>query len=130
MSKSQSARVSAPSKTKSVIIGLIIPVSLILLWEGASQFGLLNKFFFPAPSQISLAAVRDLADGSLALDFLMTVSRIFIGFAIVLDLTNGPGGLFSTSWSPWFFFIFFGFTCFFFNLLIKFGFLQLQVNHL
>jgi hypothetical protein len=30
---------------------------------------------------------------------------IFIGFAVVLDLTNGPGGIFSTSWSPWFFII-------------------------
>lgn len=77
----------APTKTRAVIVGLIVPVFLISLWEGAAQLGFLNPFFFPAPSRIFISAIESFASGSLGTDFGMTLSRIFTGF--VLGGTTG-----------------------------------------
>jgi sulfonate transport system permease protein len=70
----------APTKSRSVLVGLIVPVFLLSLWEGAAQFGFLNPFFFPAPSRIFVAALESFVTGSLGTDFGMTLSRIFAGF--------------------------------------------------
>ncbi len=82
MSTNRSAIFAKPSKTKAVVIGLIVPVFLMGLWEGAAQLSLLNRFFFPAPSRIVEVAMTDLVTGSLAVDFGMTMMRIFTGFLI------------------------------------------------
>lgn len=82
MKTKQNSVVVAPTKSRALIVGLIVPVFLLSLWEGAAQFGFLNPFFFPAPSRIFVAAIESFASGSLATDFWMTVSRILAGFAL------------------------------------------------
>jgi sulfonate transport system permease protein len=80
--KSNETVTAPPSKLRSVLVGLIVPVSLMVLWEVACAVGLLNPFFFPAPSKIMVATVEGIASGSLLPDIGMTLSRIFTGFVI------------------------------------------------
>lgn len=70
------------TRSRAVVVGLIVPVVLLSLWEGSAQLGFLNPFFFPAPSRIFVAAIESFASGSLAVDFGMTMSRILAGFAL------------------------------------------------
>lgn len=82
MKSKRSSVEPTPSRVRSVLVGLIVPVILLSMWEAAAKFGLLNKFFFPAPSEVFVTAIDNLVTGSLAADFGMTVSRIFAGFAL------------------------------------------------
>lgn len=77
------SRVSTASTARSgFVVGLIVPVALLAMWEAAALFGFLNPFFFPAPSRILIAAATDFATGALMADFAMTISRILTGFAL------------------------------------------------
>ena len=82
MKTKETTVVADPSKTRNLLVGLIVPVSLLALWELACAFGLLNPFFFPAPSRIFTAAVDGISTGSLLPDLGMTLSRIFTGFVL------------------------------------------------
>jgi len=82
MATKRNIETAAPPKSRALVVGLIVPVFLLSLWEGSAQFGFLNPFFFPAPSRIFVAAFESFASGALAPDFGMTMSRILAGFAL------------------------------------------------
>lgn len=82
------------SNLRSVVVGLIVPVALLALWETASRLGLINALFFPAPSRILSAVFEGVVTGSLAEDFFFTVMRILTGFALG-GLTGYALGLFT-----------------------------------
>jgi len=72
---------------KPLLIGLILPASLLALWQIAADRDWVNTLFYPAPSVI-LERTRDhLLDGKLLDDSRITLKRLAIGFA----LGAGPG---------------------------------------
>ena len=58
------------------------PLLLLLLWEGAVQLGVLNRIFVPPPSEVVVALVDGLIDGSLVADVVVSSERIALGFVI------------------------------------------------
>ena len=63
-------------------LGPFSPILLLVLWELASQFEVIDPRFFPAPSAIVSTFVELLLDGVLLEHAGMTMSRIGIGFAM------------------------------------------------
>ena len=58
------------------------PLLLLVLWEGAVQAGILNRIFVPPPSEVMVALVDWLVDGSLVADVVVSSERIALGFLI------------------------------------------------
>ena len=58
------------------------PLFLLVLWEGAVQAGILNRIFVPPPSEVVVALVDGLVDGSLVDDVVVSSERIALGFLI------------------------------------------------
>ena len=58
------------------------PLLLLVLWEGAVQAGILNRIFVPPPSEVVVALVDGLVDGSLVADVVVSSERIALGFLI------------------------------------------------
>ncbi len=58
------------------------PLLLLVLWEGAVQAGILNRIFVPPPSEVVVALVDGLVDGSLVDDVVVSSERIALGFLI------------------------------------------------
>jgi NitT/TauT family transport system permease protein len=66
-------------------------VLLLLLWEGLSRAGLIDPFYFPAPSVIGLALYEVFADGSIWEHLTATLSAALIGliFGLLLGAVLG-----------------------------------------
>lgn len=62
--------------------GLILPAVLILLWEGASQSGLVDDRLLPSLGTVAGRGWSELADGRLAVDIASSLARDVSGFAI------------------------------------------------
>jgi sulfonate transport system permease protein len=62
--------------------GLILPAALILLWEGASQSGLVDARLLPSLGTVAARGWSELAEGRLALDIASSLGRDLAGFAI------------------------------------------------
>jgi 1,4-dihydroxy-2-naphthoate octaprenyltransferase len=58
------------------------PLLLLVVWEGAVQAGILNRIFVPPPSEVVVALVDGLVDGSLVADVVVSSERIALGFLI------------------------------------------------
>jgi 1,4-dihydroxy-2-naphthoate octaprenyltransferase len=58
------------------------PLLLLVLWEVAVQAGILNRIFVPPPSEVVVALVDGLVDGSLVADVVVSSERIALGFLI------------------------------------------------
>lgn len=67
---------------KSKLIGLIVPVLLLSMWQIGSITGAINPLFFPAPTQIAIGAWERLKDGTLFVELFATLNRLLIGFLI------------------------------------------------
>ena len=86
---------------------LASPLLLLLLWEALSRFGLLDRRFFPPPSEVVWSARLMVQDGSLAAAVLSSLRRLAIGYVCGALLGVAVGlwlGL--SSWSralfePW-----------------------------
>jgi ABC-type nitrate/sulfonate/bicarbonate transport system permease component len=64
------------------VLALSAPVLLLVLWEAATRSGVLDKRFFPAPSQIAETFRSLLESGELPAHTWASVRRVLIGFAI------------------------------------------------
>lgn len=63
--------------------GSVIPViGALLLWELGSRTGIIDKTFFPPPSDCFLALVQLTKDGQLLPNLLITLVRILLGFLL------------------------------------------------
>jgi sulfonate transport system permease protein len=73
----------------------IVPTLVLLLWQGASHFGLLRVQIMPAPSAVAAAAWRLTLSGELWTDIEVSAGRALTGFAIgggigfILGMANG-----------------------------------------
>jgi 1,4-dihydroxy-2-naphthoate polyprenyltransferase len=68
--------------TQNRWLSWLSPLLLLLLWEGAVQMGVLNRIFVPPPSEVVVALVDGLIDGSLVADVVVSSERIALGFII------------------------------------------------
>jgi len=79
-------RARGPGRTFRVLStagGSVIPViGVLLLWELGSRTGIIDKTFFPAPSNCFLALVQLIIDGQLLPNLLITLIRILLGFLL------------------------------------------------
>jgi NitT/TauT family transport system permease protein len=64
------------------VLALSAPIALLVLWEAATRSGLLDRRFFPAPSQIAETFWSLLETGELPAHTWASVRRVLIGFAI------------------------------------------------
>ena len=68
--------------TQNRWLSWLSPLLLLLLWEGAVQLSVLNRIFVPPPSEVVVALVDGLIDGSLVADVVVSSERIALGFII------------------------------------------------
>lgn len=77
----------------------IVPLTILLLWQAASQFGLLGDQVMPAPTAVAEAFWRVSISGELLHDIGVSTWRAFAGFAMggsfgfILGMLNGISGL-------------------------------------
>lgn len=80
-------------RTTNVLLGLILPVVLLLVWELAGAMGKLNPILLPRPSEIWLELVSLTASGELAKHLGISAWRALLGF-----LLGGGLGLAAGLW--------------------------------
>jgi NitT/TauT family transport system permease protein len=89
----EQARLRARRRERLMSIGS--PVGLLLAWEAAAQFNLIDTRFFPAPSAIIAVMIEMLKSGELLEHILISMQRIVLGFlvggvpAIILGVVMG-----------------------------------------
>ncbi|MDB5405661.1 MAG: taurine transporter permease [Rhodospirillales bacterium] len=82
---------------QQLTLGIGFPVIVVLLWQAAAVTGLVDRRFFPAPSDTIAATIALLQDpderARLLLDMLATYRRLVIGFTIgaTLGVVTGVG---------------------------------------
>lgn len=69
-----------PPSRSSSLLGLVLPVALIALWETLFQFGLTTGRTLPAPSQIANALATLSENGDLARHVSASLTRVLFGF--------------------------------------------------
>lgn len=76
---------------KSRLLGLILPIALLSLWQVGSSVGFINPLFFPAPTRIFQVAHERALDGSLLSELFSTLNRLAAGFLIgsILGYVSG-----------------------------------------
>lgn len=86
---------------------LASPFLLLLLWEAMSRFGLLDRRFFPPPSEVIWSARSMVRDGSLAAAVLSSLRRLAIGYVsgallgVVVGLWLGLSSWSRALFEPW-----------------------------
>lgn len=66
----------------TIILGSVLPITLVLLWEMLSRLGVFPAYQLPAPTTI-LETIRGMAqDGSLWTHIGITTFRVFVGFVL------------------------------------------------
>lgn len=80
-------------RTTNVLLGLILPVVLLLVWELAGAMGKLNPILLPRPSEIWQELVSLTASGELAKHLGISAWRALLGF-----LLGGGLGLAAGLW--------------------------------
>lgn len=79
------------------VLGWGSVVLVLAFWEIAARVTGVNSLYLPRPSQIVIALVTMFASGGLFVDLIMTLYRIFAGFAIALVVGVLLGVWISTS---------------------------------
>jgi len=65
-----------------VVLGLLVPALILTLWFIASELSEIPDYLLPSPSQVVLAGVELAQSGLLATYVLISMQRVFLGFAI------------------------------------------------
>ncbi|WP_227396420.1 ABC transporter permease [Jeotgalibacillus aurantiacus] len=63
-------------------IGLVLPVLLLVIWEGAARLGWIEPYLLPAPTVVVTSIVEMAQDGTLWGHVSITLYRVLIGFLI------------------------------------------------
>jgi NitT/TauT family transport system permease protein len=70
------------NSTQERLLYLVSPIGLLAVWQLLLMFGLGDRRFIPAPSDIALRFAAMIASGELAQHTAVTLSRVFAGFAV------------------------------------------------
>jgi NitT/TauT family transport system permease protein/sulfonate transport system permease protein len=77
-------------RRQELALSIATPIVFLIAWEVAARFGLMDKRFFPAPSNIFDSAMDMASSGVLVKDLLASLARILAGFA--LGVVTGLAG--------------------------------------
>ena len=89
------------------VLRIASPFLLLLLWEALSRFGILDRRFFPPPSEVFGTARQMVQDGSLAKAVLDSLRRLAIGYTsgavlgVVVGLWLGLSSWSRALFEPW-----------------------------
>ena len=75
------------------VIGLVLPVTVALVWEAAARFGWFQTRLVPPPSKVVETVIELWRSGDLARHVAATVSRVAAGFALGLVLATLLGAV-------------------------------------
>lgn len=67
---------------KNRLLYFISPIALLVIWELLVATGILDRRFFPAPSEVFVRLVELLRDGTLVTATVVTLRRMVIGFLL------------------------------------------------
>ena len=87
-----------PAKRFGRLTQWVVPLGIILVWQGAASAGLLSTRVLPAPSDVIAAGWRLLLSGELVRNMWVSFWRAMVGFAIgggigfAFGLANGMSG--------------------------------------
>ena len=70
------------SKRRDRMISIASPLIVLLIWEIASRWKLVDPRIIPPPSEVAIAVVKTIQDGSLVKDTLITVARFITGLLV------------------------------------------------
>jgi sulfonate transport system permease protein len=73
-------------RTPEVFLRLLSPIALLLLWELASQWGLIPQRIIAAPSQIGGTLWAMIASGELGKHLLVSLQRALVGLSIGVSI--------------------------------------------
>ncbi|KAA0981778.1 ABC transporter permease [Pseudomonas sp. ANT_J12] len=73
-------------RTPEVLLRLLSPIALLLLWELASQFGLIPQRIIAAPSQIGGTLWAMIISGELGKHLLVSLQRALLGLSIGVSI--------------------------------------------
>jgi sulfonate transport system permease protein len=69
-------------RPSALLIGAIIPVALLALWQGLTSFGIVERYLLPSPESVFTAAVDLFQRGILTQYVAISLQRVLIGFAV------------------------------------------------
>lgn len=69
-------------KTAKLGLGLVLPGSLLLLWQILGSYGIISEMLFPTPYSIAESFVALAASGDLWINLRISVLRVFTGFLL------------------------------------------------
>lgn len=64
------------------MMGVLVPLVLLAIWELAAQLGWIDVRFFPAPSNVAKAMFTSLRSGELLTNTEATLQRLVLGFVL------------------------------------------------
>lgn len=105
MASDKLAAERSQERLRRLVSFVSVPVFL-LAWEGVSRSGVVNSVLFPPPSTVARSLYGWAASGELTEDFLMSVSRVVVGFVsgalvgIIVGVMTGRYALISAFLSP------------------------------
>ncbi len=69
-------------RARERILGIASPIVLLVIWEGAARFNLIDTRFFPAPSSVIAVLIDMLYSGELITNTLVSLRRLALGTLI------------------------------------------------
>jgi hypothetical protein len=75
------------------LLGLLLIGSVLLAWELSVRTGAVQAITWPAFSSVVVALVRQLLGGELLGEMLVTLERLFVGYALAVVVGIGLGVL-------------------------------------
>jgi ABC-type nitrate/sulfonate/bicarbonate transport system permease component len=64
------------------MMGVLVPLALLAIWELAARLGWIDVRFFPAPSNVAKAMATSLRSGELLVNTQATLQRLLLGFVL------------------------------------------------
>ncbi|HSI67222.1 MAG TPA: ABC transporter permease [Planococcus sp. (in: firmicutes)] len=80
--KVKKARLRVPNRLKLMLMGSLLPLVLLAVWQYLSSVGVFESHLLPAPTQVLERVGLLASEGSLGGHIGITLYRIFIGFGI------------------------------------------------
>lgn len=78
----ESARTNTSPRVRKLLMALILPVSVIALWQLAAMTGALNSNYFSSPASIVKVFVESVTSGRLFTNLAASLYRILLGFVV------------------------------------------------
>ncbi|WP_066912917.1 ABC transporter permease [Millisia brevis] len=73
---------SGRTRSRALVLGALIPVGALLLWQIVTALRLIDPLFMPAPAAVVTAFGEWITDGGLAEDMSISLQRAALGFVL------------------------------------------------